>query len=264
MLSRKASMAASKNTIFENWFSGIVLCLPTLPHSIHQKYFNISDGCCAAVSANIIHNNRCGGLRVAPTTVKVMLDDSFLLVPDCKVRDNCLAQLEARDGGTLVAEGNELCNSKFAQGVTLGPRAGPSQVRKNRIHGNVCNGIEVMNGSFNLTIEENEIYHNGQFGIQAAFSTSTVLRCNNVFENWFWGINVLGKSKAQLFENVVHHNKCGGIRLEVSCEAIARGNKVSDHNGPGILTGEATVSGAKIYGIKIRCEVLPPWKETLK
>ena len=189
-------------------------------------------------------------------------NDSFLLVRDCKVHDHCLALLEAREGGTLVAEGNLLCNSKFAQGVTLGPKAGPSQIRKNKIHGNVSNGIEVMSESFNITIEENEIYQNGQHGIQANSFTSTEVRSNDVFENWFWGINVVGTSRAQLFENVVHHNKCGGIRLEaIDCKAIAHGNKVSDHNGPGILAGKATVSLWKKYGINLPGEVPSPVME---
>ena len=267
---------------FESW-SSFVSCIGcTFENGITQEMpasCPIGPGCTGCLICHSGRFAREGNLRRGPASIGVGLksrvflmqctlrnsasgalskdDSSFLLVRDCKVHDQCLALLEARDGGALVAEGNELCNSKFTYGVTLGPRAGPSQIRKNRIHGNMSTGIGVLEDSVNITIENNDIYQNGLHGIQAGVSTSTVVRSNNVFENWFWGINVLRTLKVQLLENVVHHNKCGGIRLEAPCEAIVRGNKVSDHNGPGILSGEAAMSRSKMCGIEIPCLVLP-------
>ena len=172
-------------------------------------------------------------------------DDSFAVVRDCKILEHSLFPLEAREGGSLVAEGNEIFRGECG-GVCLGPKAGPSRITKNKIHSTRNFGIVVFNESKEIVIESNEIYQNGAHGILLWGSSSMVARKNKIFENWFWGIDVFSKSSAQLSENIVHNNKYGGIRVGFTASKVVLArNVVTDHNGPGILTGEAAL-GSKI------------------
>ena len=172
----------------------------------------------------------------------VLCDRSFALVRDCKIHDHGLSPLVAREGGSLVAERNEIFRSKFAQGVCLGPNAGPSRIANNKIYSNRNYGIAVFNDSKEIVIEGNEIYQNGEHGIALYNSSSMLARENKIFDNWFWGINVINKSSGQVSDNIIHNNKCGGIRVEFSTgKVVLAGNVVRDHNGPGILAGEATL-----------------------
>ena len=174
-------------------------------------------------------------------------DRSFALVRDCKIHDQGLSPLEAREGGSLVAEGNEVFRSKFAQGVCLGPKAGPSRIANNKIYSNRNYGILVINDSKEIVIEGNEIYQNGEHGIALYNSSSMVARGNKIFDNWFWGINVINKSSGQVSDNVIHNNKCGGIRVECPTgKVVLARNVVRDHNGPGILAGEATLGANRM------------------
>ena len=163
---------------------------------------------------------------------------SFAFLTDCKIHDHDLSAVEVRDGGSLVAERNEIFNCKL-QGVHLGPKAGPSLIKNNSIYSNEAFGIRVVEDSKGIVIEGNEIYHNGKHGIMLEQS-SMVARKNEIFENWFWGISVQSCSNAQVSENNVYNNKCGGIRVDGTYgKVIVACNVVTDHNGPGIHAGEA-------------------------
>ena len=166
-------------------------------------------------------------------------DGSFALVRDCKIHEHSLFPLEAREGGSLVAEGNEVFGGECG-GVRLGSKAGPSRITKNKIYSNRIYGIIVFNDSKEILIESNEIYQNGAHGICLQGSSSMVARKNKIFENWLWGIDVFNKSSAQVSENIMHNNKFGGIRVGLSAyKVVLARNVVRDHNGPGILAGEA-------------------------
>ena len=228
--------------------------------SCHSQYFS-HGGDVPSGSANLnglrgsrILIMRCH-LRDSAGGVLCKGDYSFALVRDCKIHDHGLSPIEAREGGSLVAEGNEIYNSKFAQGVCLGPKAGPSFIKNNTIYSNRCFGISVFNDSEEIVIEGNEIYHNGEHGIRLIESSSMVARKNKIFENWFWGINVSNNSSAHVSENVVHSNKCGGIRVAGSAaKVVLARNTVSDHIGPGILAGEAALGYMKMRNaVSMRC-----------
>ena len=199
-------------------------------------------------------------LRNSAGGVLSVNDDTFAIVRNCKIHDNCISQVEARDGGSLVAEGNEIFHSKFSHGVCLGPKAGPSRIANNKIYSNMNHGIVVFSASKDIVIEGNKIYHNGAHGIELDESISTVARKNEIFENWFWGINIAFNSSAHVSENVVHNNKCRGMRIECpTAEVVLARNIVTDHNGPGILSGEATLGALKLaIAMLMRATGKPP------
>ena len=173
-------------------------------------------------------------------------DGSFALVRDCKIRDHSLSPLEAREGGSLAAERNEIFGGECG-GVLLGPKAGPSRIAKNKIYNNWGFGIRVSEGSEETVIESNEIYQNRSDGICLYESSSMVAQKNKIFENWSWGIIVIIKSSAQVSENIIHNNKCGGIHVNsTASKVVLARNVVTDHNGPGILTGEAACGSVKL------------------
>ena len=191
-------------------------------------------------------------LRASAGGVLSENDGTFALVRDCKIHDHYLSQLEARDGASLVAEGNEICHSKISHGVCLGPRAGPSRIANNRIYSNMTYGILVFSDSKDIVIEGNEIYHNGMEGIECNGSSSMVARKNEIFENWFWGITISSISNARVSDNIIHNNKCGGIRVHSSAgKVVLSRNTVRDHNGPGILAGEAAFCSMKLVCLGI-------------
>ena len=185
-------------------------------------------------------------LRDSAGGVLSINDGSFALVKDCKIRDHSISPLEAREGGSLAAEGNEIFGGECG-GVYLGPKARPSRIAKNKIYNNWGFGIRVSEGSEETVIESNEIYQNRSDGICLYESSSMVAQKNKIFENWSWGIIVMNKSSAQVSENIIHNNKCGGIHVNsTASKVVLARNVVTDHNGPGILTGEAACGSVKL------------------
>ena len=168
--------------------------------------------------------------------------NTFAQVRCCKIHDHYQASVEAREGASLVVEESELSCSKYGEGVCFGPNAGLSRVRNNKIHGNAESwGVVVGEGSHDVVIEYNSICRNGKDGIKVMDSASMVARKNEIFENNFWGIDVEYGGSEEISQNIIHDNKCGGIRVFTSQRVILAHNEVTDHNGPGILHSHKTL-----------------------
>ena len=151
----------------------------------------------------------------------------------------------------MVAVGNELSKSKFAQGVALGPNACSSRIAGNKIFDNTSFGIKVTDGSKDIVIEHNEIYQNGEFGIMLSGKACMAASKNTIFENWHWGINISHGCCATVSENIIHNNVCGGIRVAPTiAKVVLVQNEVRDHDGPGILAGEDAGGYLKLLGIE--------------
>ena len=158
---------------------------------------------------------------------------SRMAVIKCEVYKNHQAGLEAREGGNLSASQNKIFNSGF-HGVLIGPNAGECLITGNKIFENAREGIYACSNENTIEISENDVHHNGPFGLSLDGNSHLVIRDNKIFENGFWGILAKSRTSAVIKGNIISGNKCGGIFIGVNYSARVHleSNTVRDHGGP--------------------------------
>ena len=159
--------------------------------------------------------------------------DSRVEVRKCEIYKNHQAGLEARQGGKLVAYENRIYGSNF-HGILIGMNAGECDIRRNKIFENAREGILAQSNEKTIKIHENDIHHNGPFGLSLDDNSHLEISNNKIFDNGFWGILAKSRTSANITENVVFANKCGGILIGVnySGRIYLKSNIVRDHSGP--------------------------------
>ena len=159
--------------------------------------------------------------------------DSRMEVRKCEIYKNHQAGLEARQGGKLVAYENRIYGSNF-HGILIGMNAGECDIRRNKIFENAREGILAQSNEKTIKIHENDIHHNGPFGLSLDDNSHLEISNNKIFDNGFWGILAKSRTSANITENVVFANKCGGIFIGVnySGRIYLESNIVRDHSGP--------------------------------
>ena len=158
---------------------------------------------------------------------------SRMEVRKCEIYKNHQACLEARRGGKLVAYENRIYSSNY-HGILIGPNAGECDIRGNKIFENAREGILAQSNEKTIKIHENDIHHNGPFGLSLDDNSHLEISNNKIFDNGFWGILAKSRTSANITENVVFANKCGGIFIGVnySGRIYLESNIVRDHSGP--------------------------------
>ena len=158
---------------------------------------------------------------------------SRMEVRKCEIYKNHQACLEARLGGKLVAYENRIYSSNF-HGILIGPNAGECDIRGNKIFENAREGILAQSNEKTIRIHENDIHHNGPFGLSLDENSHLEISNNKIFDNGFWGILAKSRTSANITENVLFANKCGGIFIDVnySGRIYLESNIVRDHSGP--------------------------------
>ncbi|XP_019614922.1 PREDICTED: uncharacterized protein LOC109462771 [Branchiostoma belcheri] len=162
-------------------------------------------------------------------------EDSHAVVTNCEVTKHIQSGLEVRNGGTLRATGNNIHSNRM-HGITVGPGASTTHVARNHIHDNLEEGVIVLQSSaLTCTIQANRIEHNGASGISVDSSTID-LHDNEIANNWCWGLFLKTHSTANIFRNLVHSNKCGGLRFGFNQfgRVLIDENVIRDHIGPAI------------------------------
>ena len=159
--------------------------------------------------------------------------DSRMEVRKCEIYKNHQAGLEARQGGKLVAYENRIYGSNF-HGILIGMNAGECDIRRNKIFENAREGILAQSNEKTIKIHENDIHHNGPFGLSLDDNSHLEISNNKIFDNGFWGILAKSRTSANITENVVFANKCGGILIGVnySGRIYLKSNILRDHSGP--------------------------------
>ena len=184
-------------------------------------------------------------------------EGSRLVVRSCQVFKNHQVGLEAREGGRLVVSENRIYNNGH-HGILVGPLAGRTLIRANDIFENRKTGVIVTNGKEELVVEGNDIHHNMAFGLSLDDGQLSIAD-NKIFENGFWGILCKSRTSANIRENVIFSNKCGGIFLGVnfSGRISIQSNVVRDHAGPWLQHGgtsetfgdESTIPSSQLFDL---------------
>ena len=173
-----------------------------------------------------VHDCGGGGILVSG-------EGSQAQVRRCEVYKNHQAGLEAREGGKLVAMENRIFNCGFP-GITIGPNAGECNIDSNKIFENSYEGIFALRNERKVAICNNDIHHNGPFGISLDEDFCVLISRNKIFENGFWGILAKSRTSAVISENFISNNKCGGICIgaNYSGRVQLESNIVRNHSGP--------------------------------
>ena len=158
---------------------------------------------------------------------------SRMEVRKCEIYKTHKAGLEAKHGGKLLAYENRVYNSSF-HGILIGPSAGECDIRGNKIFENASEGILALSNEKTIKIRENDIHHNGPFGLSLDDNSHLEISNNKIFENGFWGIVAKSRTSANISENILFANKCGGIFIGInySGRIYLESNIVRDHSGP--------------------------------
>ncbi|XP_067018532.1 uncharacterized protein [Acropora muricata] len=196
-----------------------------------QSGFVGCPGVCVNKSSALIENcsvHDCGGGGIL-----VAGEGSQSHVIKSEVYKNHQAGLEARDGGKLVAMGNRIFSGRF-HGILIGPNAGECNIDGNKIFENAYEGIYALHNEKKIAICNNDIHHNGPFGISLDEDSCLLICGNKIFENGFWGVLAKSRTSAVLMENLISNNKCGGIFIgtNYSGRVQLESNIVRDHSGP--------------------------------
>ena len=180
----------------------------------------------AQIENCFIHD--CGGGGILVTG-----EGSQSQVKRCEVYKNHQAGLEARGGGKLVAVENRIFSSGF-HGILIGPNAGECNIDGNKIFENAYEGIFAIRNERKVAICNNDIHHNGPFGISLDEDSCLLICRNKIFENGFWGILAKSRTSAVISENLICNNKCGGIHIgaNYSGRVQLESNIIRDHSGP--------------------------------
>ena len=186
----------------------------------------ISNGSSALIENCVIHHCGGGGALVAGK-------GSRLFVRKCEVYKNHQIGLEAREGGDLVASENRIFDNGF-HGIMIGPDAGSCEIDGNNIFENAKEGIYALQNKTRIVIQNNDVHHNGPFGLSLDDNSQLLISNNKIFENGFWGILAKSRTSAHIARNILFGNKCGGIFIGVnySGRVHLEGNIVRDHSGP--------------------------------
>ncbi|XP_015768883.1 PREDICTED: uncharacterized protein LOC107347465 isoform X2 [Acropora digitifera] len=173
-----------------------------------------------------VHDCGGGGILVSG-------EGSQSLVRKCDIYKNHQAGLEAREGGKLVAVQSRIFSNGF-HGILIGPKAGECNIDGNKIFENASEGIYADRNESKIAICNNDIHHNGPFGISLAEDSCLLICRNKIFENGFSGILAKSRTSAIIRENLISNNKCGGIHIgaNYSGRIQLESNVICDHSGP--------------------------------
>jgi len=168
---------------------------------------------------------------------------SRLFVRNCEVYSNRQAGLEAREGAELVATENKVYDNG-THGFLLGPDTGRCLINCNKIFENHKEGVVVTKSKQEVLVDSNEIHHNMAFGFSLEDCHLSITN-NKIFENGFWGILCKSRTSAEIKDNDVFSNKCGGILIGVnfSGKITLQSNVVRDHAGPWLKYQEEGILG---------------------
>jgi len=101
-------------------------------------------------------------------------------------------------------------------------------IRNNIVDNNTANGIEIFQGSVNLTIESNKISDSAEAGIYVPFSNDFIIADNEISNSGTSGIAVVGLIDSLITENIVTGSTEHGIYLYSLQDSRVTHNTVED------------------------------------
>ncbi len=163
------------------------------------------------IEENTIYQNGRTGIRIR--------GDTPVDITHCKIYDN------GRSGLLLEHRADILISD--------------SHIHHNRFGGLSLNGVK------NAIVESNKIHQNGKTGIRLRKGvnsrkqpTDVTVKNNNIFLNGTGGIHSIPKYDApidlKVYDNIIHANKRGGIRITNNTRLTAFKNEIFDNGAAGI------------------------------
>ena len=140
-------------------------------------------------------------------------------------------------GSLLEAEGN-LLKENFQNGIESWDGAAVI-LSKNICTGNSRNGVHVDNGAASVTLLDNNLSGNREYGLVLSSSGSGQITGNTVEKNLLGG--VVGKAKAlgiKVTDNDIRNNQGPGLVLEIGViDESYLGNRITSNEGKELVTG---------------------------
>ncbi len=140
-------------------------------------------------------------------------------------------------GSLLEAEGN-LLKENFQNGIESWDGAAVI-LSKNICTGNSRNGVHTDNGAASVTLLDNNLSGNREYGLVLSSSGSGQITGNTVEKNLMGG--VVGKAKAlgiKVTDNDIRNNQGPGLVLEIGViDESYLGNRITSNEGKELVTG---------------------------
>ena len=134
-------------------------------------------------------------------------------------------------------------------------------IQRNEVHDSTFAGIVVEDGSVNVTVKNNIVYENQDFGIHignpygSATSHNITIVGNTVYENSPSGIILLEAENCIVDNNEVYSNVLNGIVVESGSHNIIYNNVTDCTTGILISGGNCTISHNKVSGVQYALSV---------
>ena len=197
---------------------------------------------CSFESSNHTFTSFCckGKLKVDCCKFHKCTKGGLLVVGDAEVENsefygNGAGGLEVREGGRLLVRKSKMYANK--QGLLIGPQIKECIVEDCELYDNEWGGI-VVDCASGVLIKGNRLYDNDEAGVTLENNNSNVsILENEIRSNNDWGIYISNFSQAVVKKNKVQNNKCGGICVDASSaprNSVIEYNDISFNCGPGI------------------------------
>jgi len=142
----------------------------------------------------------------------------------------------------------------YNNGISVRENSDNNEIKENRVHGNVRDGLRIeacsnnllfmnviyenrngvdMDDSSDSTLIENEIYDNS-LGVILEFSENVVLAENELYNNSFGAVQYNHCNESKISRNDIHDNEDDGIHLADSCFIIISDNAIWNNSEFGI------------------------------
>ena len=175
-----------------------------------------------------------------PGDVLVQASGASVLSFDCirgVVRNLTLRQTGGKfwtvviKSGRLDLEDCDISNSSHG-GVTISGEAHP-RLRRNRIHDNQGNGVQIIENGQDL-LEENEIFNHAKSAVIIKTGASPILRRNRIHDNQDDGVYILENGQGLLEENEIFNNVGSAVVITTGASPTLRRNRIHDNQSNGI------------------------------
>ncbi|MBE0527307.1 MAG: right-handed parallel beta-helix repeat-containing protein, partial [Candidatus Thorarchaeota archaeon] len=129
-------------------------------------------------------------------------------------------------------------------------------IEGNDVRDSLFGGIIVEDGSVNVTVKNNIVYENQDFGIHignpygSATSFNVTIVGNTVYENTPSGIRLLEAENCIVDNNEVYSNALNGIVVEAGSHSINYNNVTDCTTGILVLNGNCTIARNKISHVE--------------
>ncbi|CAB4033339.1 Hsp70-Hsp90 organizing 1 [Paramuricea clavata] len=230
------------NVVFDKAFTARNVrfhCRFSSSHFLPDSVVKLSH--CFFESSNHTYFSFCckGKLRADSCKFYNCIQGGLLVVGDAEVENSEFfgnaVGIEVGEGGRLVVRKTKMYSN--INGFFISSQAKECVVEDCELYDNEKNGILVANCASDVIIKGNRIYDNDESGILVTMNSNVSILENEILRNSDWGILINSLSQAVVKKNKIHNNQCGGICVTGHSsgeKSVVEYNHISFNSGPGI------------------------------